>query len=120
MIEATKDGWRKPRSIYRSIFGSGVLTVGVIAIVCLIVVVVCHLFETPPQEVNALRYTYAHAGIIVAVASMIFGFTAITTGRSTGMRTQRPGLSRNPWTGNVNECENVQGVQGEILRAWQR
>ena len=73
----TKDGWRKPRSIYRSFFGSGVLTVGVIAIVCLVVVVVCHLFETPPPEVNALRYTYAHAGIIVAVASMVFGFTAI-------------------------------------------
>ncbi len=77
MIEKAKDGWRKPRSIYRSFFGSGVLTIGVIAIVCLVVVLVCHLFETPPPEVNALRYTYAHAGIIVAIASMIFGFTAI-------------------------------------------
>ena len=37
MIEKVKDGWRKPRSIYRSFFGSGVLTVGVIAIVCLMV-----------------------------------------------------------------------------------
>lgn len=73
----TKDGWRKPRSIYRSFFGSGVLTIGVIAVVCLLVVLVCHLFETPPPEVNALRYTYAHSGMIVAIASMIFGFTAI-------------------------------------------
>ncbi len=77
MKETKTDGWRKPRSIYRSFFGSGVLTVGVIALVCLVVVVVCHLFETPTPEVNALRYTYAHVGIIVAVASMIFGFTAI-------------------------------------------
>ena len=50
--ELIKDGWRKPGSIYRSFFGSGVLTVGVIAIVCLVVVVVCHLFETPPLEAN--------------------------------------------------------------------
>jgi hypothetical protein len=57
MIEKAKDGWRKPRSIYRSFFGSGVLTAGVIAVVCLLVVLVCHLFETPPPEVNALRYT---------------------------------------------------------------
>jgi len=67
MNKPTKDGWRKPRSIYRSFFGSGVLTVVVIAVVCLVVVLVCHLFETPPPEVNALRYTYAHAGIIVAI-----------------------------------------------------
>ena len=67
MIERTKDGWRKPRSIYRSFFGSGVLTAGVVLIVCLAVVLVCHLFETPPPEVNALRYTYAHAGIIVTI-----------------------------------------------------
>ena len=77
MKELIKDGWRKPRSIYRSFFGSGVLTIGVIAVVCLLVVLVCHLFETPPPEVNALRYTYAHSGMIVAIASMIFGFTAI-------------------------------------------
>ena len=77
MKKLIEDGWRKPRSIYRSFFGSGVLTVGVIAIVCLVVVLVCHLFETPPPEVNALRYIYAHAGIIVAIASMVFGFTAI-------------------------------------------
>ena len=67
MKEVGTDGWRKPRSSYRSFFGSGELTVGLIAIVCLVVVVVCHLFETPPPEVNALRYTYAHAGIIVAI-----------------------------------------------------
>ena len=67
MRVVNSDGWRKPRSIYRSFFGSGVLTVGVIAIVCLIVVVVCHLFETPPPEVNALRYTYAYAGIVVVI-----------------------------------------------------
>ena len=66
MVEKVKDGWRKPRSIYRSFFGSGVSTVGVIAVVCLVVVLICHLFETPPPEVNALRYTYAHAGIVVA------------------------------------------------------
>ena len=71
MIERTKDGWRKPRSIYRSFLGSGALTVGVIAIVCLVVVLVCHLFETPTPEVNALRYTYAHAGIIVAIALLV-------------------------------------------------
>lgn len=71
------DGWCKPRSIYRSFFSSGVLTAGVVLIVCLAVVLVCHLFETPPPEVNALRYTYAHSGMIVAIASMIFGFTAI-------------------------------------------
>ena len=76
MIEKAKDGWRKPRSIYRSFFGSGVLTAGVVLIVCLAVVLVCHLFETPPPEVNALRYTYAHSGMIVAIASMIFDFTA--------------------------------------------
>ena len=73
----TKDGWRKPRSIYRSFFGSGVLTAGVVLFVCLAVVLVCHLFETPPPAANALRYTYAHSGMIVAIASMIFGFTAI-------------------------------------------
>ena len=66
MVEKVKDGWRKPRSIYRSFFGRGVPTVGVIAVVCLVVVLICHLFETPPPEVNALRYTYAHAGIVVA------------------------------------------------------
>ena len=63
MKEPTKDGWRKPRSIYRSFFGSGELTVGVIAVVCLVVVLVCHLFETPSPEASALRYTYANAGI---------------------------------------------------------
>lgn len=55
MNKPTKDGWRKPRSIYRSFFGSGVVTVGVIAIVCLVVVLVCHLFETPTLEANVLR-----------------------------------------------------------------
>ena len=77
MKERIEDGWCKPRSIYRSFFSSGVLTAGVVLFVCLAVVLVCHLFETPPPEVNALRYTYAHSGMIVAIASMIFGFTAI-------------------------------------------
>ena len=73
MNKPTKDGWRKPRSIYRSFFGSGVLTVVVITVVCLVVVLVCHLFETPPPEVNALRYTYAHVGIIVLVVLLFKG-----------------------------------------------
>ena len=77
MKELIKDGRRKLRSIYLSFFGSGVLTVGVIAVLCLAVVLVCHIFETPPPEANVLRYTYAHAGVVVAIASMIFGFTAI-------------------------------------------
>ena len=71
------DGWCKPRSIYRSFFSSGVLTAGVVFLVCLAVVLVCHLFETSTPEANALRYTYAHSGMIVAIASMIFGFTPI-------------------------------------------
>ena len=73
MKEPTKDGWWKPRSIYRSFFGSGVLTVGVIAIVCLVVVVICHLFETPTPEVNVLWYTYAHAGIILLMVLLFMG-----------------------------------------------
>ena len=77
MIEKAKDGWRKPRSIYRSFFGSGVLTIGVIAVVCLVLVLVCHLFEMLPPEVNALRYTYAHGGMIVAIANMLFCLAAI-------------------------------------------
>lgn len=32
-MKETKDGWRKPRGICRSFFGSGVLTVVVIAVV---------------------------------------------------------------------------------------
>ena len=47
------------------------------AVIFLAVVLVCHLFETPTPEANALRYTYAHSGMIVAIASMIFGFTPI-------------------------------------------
>ena len=77
MKELIEDGWRKPRSAYRSFLGGGVLTVGVIAIVCLSFVLVCHWFETPTPEANALRYTYAHSVMIVAIASMIFEFTAI-------------------------------------------
>ena len=63
MSTIKSDGWCKPRSIYRSFFSSGVLTAGVVLIVCLAVVLVCHLFETPPPEVNALRfleYTQSH------------------------------------------------------------
>ena len=56
------DGWCKPRSIYRSFFSSGVLTAGIVFLVCLVVMLVCHLFETPTQEANALRCTDAHHG----------------------------------------------------------
>ncbi len=77
MKEPTNDGWRKPRSIYLSFFGSGVLTVCVIAVLCLVVVLVCHMFETPPPEANVLRCTCAYAGVVVVIASMIFGFAAI-------------------------------------------
>ena len=42
MNKSITDGRLKPRSICRSFFGSGELTVGVIAVVCLLVVLVCH------------------------------------------------------------------------------
>ncbi len=57
MKEVNADGRGKPRSIYQSFFGSGVLMVVVIAVVCLVVVLVCHLFETPTLEANVLRDT---------------------------------------------------------------
>ena len=62
MNELINDGWCKPRSIYRSFFSSGVPTAGVVSLVCLAVVLVCHLFETPAPEANAFRCTDAHHG----------------------------------------------------------
>ena len=43
MNSVQPDGWCKPRSIYRSFSSSGMLTAGVVFLVCLAVVLVCHL-----------------------------------------------------------------------------
>lgn len=72
-----QDGWRRPENIYRSLLTSAALTMGVVMVACAVTVLVCHAFETPAPEANLLRYAYAHGGMIVAVVSMVFGFTAI-------------------------------------------
>lgn len=72
-----QDGWRRPENIYRSLLTSAVLTMGAVLVACIVVVLVCHVFETSVPEANFLRYAYAHSGMIVAVISMAFGFTAI-------------------------------------------
>ena len=71
------DGWRRPENIHRSLWVSGMFAMGVVVAVCITTVLVCHVFETPTPEANLLRYAYAHGGMIVAVVSMVFGFTAI-------------------------------------------
>lgn len=77
MKREEQDGWRRPENIYRSLLGSGMLTVCMVMVACAVIVLVCHLYETPAPEANMLRYAYAHGGMIVAVVSMLFGFTAI-------------------------------------------
>lgn len=77
MEKQRQDGWRRPENIYRSLLTSAALTMGVAMVACAATVLVCHASETPAPEANLLRYAYAHGGMIVAVVSMVFGFTAI-------------------------------------------
>ena len=68
---------RAGNNLYWSLAGSAAAATGVILALAAGVVAVCHAFEAPMPETDLLRFSYVHVGMVVALASMVFGFAAI-------------------------------------------